>query len=543
MRFDLNRDGWICWPEREDLSLEFMRLLAASHEGGSTVSECWLTASRIDFTDDDSWYDEWSKAADANNDRGFAAFAAGNLVTARSNWLRALNYYSAAAYPFDLAPDKQRAAVSAMRECAANYLRHRRPRGEVVSIPWLSEFALQGYYLPAHATKDPAPVVICIGEPGHRKEEYLFKLAPHAFERGISLLAVDVLGDGTGLPFEQLVRRQKLESAIEPVMDYLVGRDDVDDGRIAILGDGWSSSFVARGIAYDPRFAAAVCDGGIWDLHEQAFLKRRSGRARLAQDRSRDRAGRPTRSRPPRRHAENLRAGGDRRRPGPHRQSDAGERVHFRLDCLPAGSGVRQLRSPAARILKNPSASVFRNASEIDGDFQTGFLQPFFERGQFAGQLVDFAGAEFRENEFVQAFLLRRQACQVLVGLVRQRHFDDPGVFARGLAADEALFLEKLRLRRDERRIDVQHLRNGVDRCAVALVEIRQRHDHHPLRTADTEGLGPEVPKFLQMYADRGDFPGESPNDILILLGGLIHWAPYSGSRHPITDVRRKRHE
>ena len=111
MRFDLNPDGWICWPEREDLSLEFMRLLAAAQEGGSTVSECWLTASRVDFTDDDSWYREWSKTADANNDRGFAAFAKGNLVTARRNWLRALNYYSAAAYPFDLAPDKQRAAV------------------------------------------------------------------------------------------------------------------------------------------------------------------------------------------------------------------------------------------------------------------------------------------------------------------------------------------------------------------------------------------------------------------------------------------------
>jgi hypothetical protein len=25
-----------------------------------------------------------------------------------------------------------------MRDCATNYLRHRRPAGEVVSIPWLS---------------------------------------------------------------------------------------------------------------------------------------------------------------------------------------------------------------------------------------------------------------------------------------------------------------------------------------------------------------------------------------------------------------------
>ena len=49
MKFDLNPEGWIWWPEREDLSLEFMRLLAAAQDGGSTVSECWLTASRIDL--------------------------------------------------------------------------------------------------------------------------------------------------------------------------------------------------------------------------------------------------------------------------------------------------------------------------------------------------------------------------------------------------------------------------------------------------------------------------------------------------------------
>jgi hypothetical protein len=279
MRFDLNEEGWICWPEREDLSLEFMRLLAAAQEGGSTVSECWLTASRVDFTDDESWHREWTGIADASNERAIAAFAKGNLVTARNNWLRAANYYQAAAYPFDLSPIHQRTAIAAMRECAVNYLRHREPCGEVVTIPWLDTFALQGYYLPARAMTDPGPVVICIGEPGHRKEEYLSKLARHAFERGISLLAVDLLGDGTGVSFEDLVRRHKLESAIGCIVNYLVERDDVDASRIAILGDGCSSSFVARGIAFDTRIAAAVCDGGLWDLHERAFLKRRRASA------------------------------------------------------------------------------------------------------------------------------------------------------------------------------------------------------------------------------------------------------------------------
>jgi hypothetical protein len=168
MRYELNPAGWIWWPEREDLSLEFMRLLAAAQDGGSTVSECWLTAARIDFTDDESWHREWTRAAEMSRARAVAAAAGGNRVTARSNWLRAINYYQAAAYPFELAPDRQQAAVAAMRECAANYLQHREPRGEVVSISWLEEFPLQGYFLPAPPTGEPAPVVISIGEPGHR---------------------------------------------------------------------------------------------------------------------------------------------------------------------------------------------------------------------------------------------------------------------------------------------------------------------------------------------------------------------------------------
>jgi dienelactone hydrolase len=271
MKFEFNRDGWIHWPEREDLSIEFMRLLATAQEGGSAVSECWLTASRIDFADDHSWYREWIRTADASKARAIAALGEGHVPTARSNWLRAINYYQAAAHPFDFPGEARRTSIAAMRECAANYLRHRDPPGEVVSIPWVNG-ALQGYYLPARASAEPQPAVICIGEPGHRKEEYLFKLARHALERGISLLAVDVLGDQQDPSFET----HNLESAVGCFMDYLSDRDDVDDSRVAILADGWGSSFVARGIAFDQRFAAAVCDGGIWDAHERSFLARRA---------------------------------------------------------------------------------------------------------------------------------------------------------------------------------------------------------------------------------------------------------------------------
>jgi hypothetical protein len=186
MRVEVNPEGWLCWPDREDLSVEFTRLLASAQEGGSTVSECWLAAGRVDPTDDNSWYRAWSDLAGANKMRAAAALSSGHLATATSNWLRAMKYYQAAAYPIDLSQHDRQAALAAMRDCALSYLGHRQPAGEVVSIPWLNEFALQGYFLRPHFAKNRAPAVICIGEPGHRKEEFLFKLARHASERGIA---------------------------------------------------------------------------------------------------------------------------------------------------------------------------------------------------------------------------------------------------------------------------------------------------------------------------------------------------------------------
>lgn len=272
MGFEVDLRGWVGWPEREDLSIEFTRLLGAAQEGGSTVAECCVTASRIDLSDDHSWYREWKRIADANYERGNAALCQGHVLTAKSNWLRAISYYQSAAFPFDRDDEDHRAAIGSMRQCARDYLQHRKPRGEVVMIPWPGGYPLEGYFLPAPGVEGRAPAIICIGEPGQRKEEYLYKVARYASERGMSLLAVDLLGSGPEAEFEQIVGRSDLEMTVGHIMDYLVERQDVDPGRIAILADGCGSSFVARGIAFDDRFAAAVCDGGIWDLHERAFL-------------------------------------------------------------------------------------------------------------------------------------------------------------------------------------------------------------------------------------------------------------------------------
>jgi dienelactone hydrolase len=278
LEFKRGFQGWAFRPEREDLSIEFARLLGAAEVGGSTVAECLATARVIDFSDDNSWYRAWNETAATNDERATAALGNGNVLTAQSNWLRAINYHQAAAFPFDPTEENYQAAVKSMRRCARDYVRHCKPHGEVVLIPWLSDYPLEGYFLPASEVSGRAPVVICMAEPGQRKEEYLAKAARFASDRGMSLLAVDLFGAEVDTRFEEVVGRRDLEAAIGHIMDYLLERDDVDERRIAILSDRWSSSFVARGIAFDDRFAAAVCDGGLWDLHERDFLRDRIAR-------------------------------------------------------------------------------------------------------------------------------------------------------------------------------------------------------------------------------------------------------------------------
>ncbi|MGY2905612.1 alpha/beta hydrolase family protein [Bradyrhizobium sp. URHC0002] len=276
MKVRFGPGGWVQWPDNEEFSIEFMRLLGAAQEGGSMISECFLAASRIDPKDGGaSWYREWMRMADLSNERANAAFTSGHMLTAQSNWLRAINYYQASAFGCDV-PDKDREhALRNMRGCARRYIAHLTPAGEVVEIPWLEGHALEGYFLPAPAASHRTPVVVCMGDPGHRKEEYLFKVARYARARGMSLLAVDLFGSGAGAKFDEVIGRPDLELSVGCVMDYLTTRDDIDERRIAVLGDGAGSSFVARGVALDNRFAAVVCDGGIWDMHERAFLMNR----------------------------------------------------------------------------------------------------------------------------------------------------------------------------------------------------------------------------------------------------------------------------
>ena len=103
--------GWHDWPQHPWMSYQFRRALGETSEGGGSVSECFLAASRMIPGDKESWHREWKRIADFNQKRGDEELAKGHVQTAKNCWLRASEYYRQAELPAGLYFPGRSAAV------------------------------------------------------------------------------------------------------------------------------------------------------------------------------------------------------------------------------------------------------------------------------------------------------------------------------------------------------------------------------------------------------------------------------------------------
>ena len=262
--------GWPQWPDNEDYSFEFMRVLATATEGASTVSECFWAARRIDHTDRASWYDAWIAVAARSKQRGDAAFEAGGLNMATGNWLRASNYYRTAEAFLNEDDARRQPTIDLMRSCSLLYLQHATPRTSIVRIDDGRGVLPEGYFLPVSRTR-PAAVVICVGGMSSFKEDLLHTMRRHAAANELSLLLVDHPDFDPVSGRHQRSRLAESHVLFSRWLDYLVTRADVDPDRIAIYGDGVGAAYATQAAKHDGRLAAAVCDGGLWETKEWAF--------------------------------------------------------------------------------------------------------------------------------------------------------------------------------------------------------------------------------------------------------------------------------
>lgn len=260
--------GWMQWPDNPDYSFQFMRVLGAAQLGASCISEVFQAGNRIVPGDDETWYRQWTSLGDRNQSRAELARDEKFIETARSNYLRAANYFRCAEFFLHHDDPRRLELLDKIENCSWEYMSRMEVAGEIVKVPYENGAHLDAYFLRAPYDLNQHPVVICFGGLDEFKDELLHEATRYAHARGISLLLVDLPGQGGTLRRQNLKARIDTEIPVSACVDYLQSRADIDPDRIALYGASLGGYYAPRAASFEHRLKAVVSDGAIWNLQK-----------------------------------------------------------------------------------------------------------------------------------------------------------------------------------------------------------------------------------------------------------------------------------
>jgi hypothetical protein len=250
---------------------QLMRVLGYAPFGGAALGEClWATGQ---MTDGDivSWSAAWDAIASDVAAKGEASLKAGRTHTARAAFLRASNYFRAAAvwrrHDDPLHLQSWQASVEAFAKAGAL----RDTPVEALAIPYEGT-TLPGSFFAAGDTGEPRPTLIAMGGGDASGEESYFHCAGEdAGRRGYHLFTFHGPGHRGALHQDpSLTWRHDYEVVISAVLDHLESRDDVDMTKVALYGVSLGGYVVLRAAGADGRIGAVIPNSPIVDFHQVA---------------------------------------------------------------------------------------------------------------------------------------------------------------------------------------------------------------------------------------------------------------------------------
>lgn len=236
------------------------------HRAADT-GEVLATAARIRDGDAESWHREWYITAQRIQAIAEKSESAGHRVSARDAWLRAATYYHNATGTLDGTRDPDRLLPTWRLHRAAfhRFTQLTDPVFEAVRIPYEGT-KLVGYLLRPRRLEGRVPLVILNNGSDGPISGMWANGGMAATERGWLALVFDGPGQGEALLEQGLPFRPDWEKVITPVMEFVLGLDEVDPDRVAITGLSQGGYWVPRAVAFEHRIAAAVADPGVVDV-------------------------------------------------------------------------------------------------------------------------------------------------------------------------------------------------------------------------------------------------------------------------------------
>ena len=252
--------------KRPEFDFMFQWILGAQTNGGVEVGECFYAASEIREGNEESWISAWDALGARVLKRAETSLAGGHPVSARESYLRAYSYYRIPLVFISPVrqPERYRQQYRKARSCFEKAAALFDPPLERLKIPFGGKH-LPGYFLPADNSGERRKTLIMIGGGDTFVEDLYAYIGPAGNKRGYHVLLVDLPGQGL-LPFEVMTWRNDSEAPMRAVVDYALGRPEVDGEKLAAYGISGGGYLVPRAVTCEKRIKACVGCSIILDL-------------------------------------------------------------------------------------------------------------------------------------------------------------------------------------------------------------------------------------------------------------------------------------
>ena len=238
-----------------EFNFEFVRGLSLQAAGAAEYGECMDTMSRVKNNDFDSWITQWAATADRVAAFGEREQGVGNRVSARDAFTRASIYYRMAVFYASHTDTRHTALWRRSKDCF-----HRMTGLNDTPIECL-DIDFDGAKLPAYFVSGSAaarPTLIALGGFDSTMEELYCWIGAVAPAHGWNCLMFEGPGQWGALKTNPgLTFRPDYEKPVGAVVDYLLGRPDVDPSKLAIIGYSMGGYLATRG-ALDQRIRACI---------------------------------------------------------------------------------------------------------------------------------------------------------------------------------------------------------------------------------------------------------------------------------------------
>lgn len=247
-------------------------ILGKASRGGADAGEVLSTIAAVAPDDRAGWFAAWTALGDRVAGIAADCAARGHRVSAARAYLRAANYLAIAVNSVD--------GLDSDAELLPTFGRHRaawegfvatvaRPV-ERVDIPYAG-ISMPGWLFRPDNTGVARPTLVMNNGSDGSPAGIWCEGAEGGLERGYNVLLFDGPGQQSMLFERGIGFRHDWEQVLTPVVDFLAARADVDADRLGLYGVSQGGYWVARALAFEHRFAAAIADGGVVDVSRSWF--------------------------------------------------------------------------------------------------------------------------------------------------------------------------------------------------------------------------------------------------------------------------------